>query len=65
MLTGEKGPQTQHRTTTFDKAIDVWENHFKDLSQPLNKEDYLGKTVVDIDVVMDGTRFLQPDMVQR
>ena len=48
MLIGQKGPQTQHRTTIFDKAIEVWEEHFSELSKPLSKNDFLGKTVVDI-----------------
>lgn len=48
MVIGELGPQTQHRTTSFDRAIDVWEEHFKELSYPLTEKDYLGKTVVDI-----------------
>ena len=59
MVIGELGPQTQHRTTSFDRAIDVWEEHFKELSYPLTEKDYLGKTVVDIGCGYGRHSFLQ------
>ena len=42
--------QSGHRFTRFDPAQDlsVWETHFLELNDPLRKEDFIGKRVLDL-----------------
>lgn len=50
MLVNDKDilPTSGHKTTSFDVAAPEWESHFRDLSSPLEPNDFLGKTVLDL-----------------
>jgi SAM-dependent methyltransferase len=43
----EAGPSTGHRWTEFDQAVPEYEENFRDLSDPLGPDDFMGKLVLD------------------
>lgn len=43
----EAGPSSGHRLTRIDPQEQAWEDNFRDLSEPLQPEDFLGRLVLD------------------
>lgn len=44
---GEEGPASGHRLTEIDSQQPAWEENFRDLSEPLQPGDFLGRLVLD------------------
>ncbi len=43
----EEGPSTAHRLTEIDSLQPAWEENFRDLAEPLEPADFLGRRVLD------------------